>query len=423
MYTLVSAILRKMGRNSRYESVDLSRTRMSELFSTYRDGYVELANSSLKDHVFVTLDELKTSQRYVYTNGYFPDWLVAQGNLTIYGTINKPTIVGASFSFSDIIQAGFTMKRVAPSDIEGKNTYPLDMMTDIYIRKIVTEENLLTNYALPIVNGYAHLPIPRGNGLLLKGAGGTVDVTEDCHVGVLSFENIGKLTYVPLNVSTVKMDKIHPPRKGVYVTLDMDLRGKTPILSFAGRLFLNHDMVSIINAELGVLRLHLEKLDFLKLIQESLNHLDLSSLKLDEHIYRTGSLNNETAQSDEVVTALLYLIQSFIVVVDNANVIYNTELMSAPRITGCYEMYVPTKLPYIDDNGLLHPYWKQTHPGYYNTTHRIHLKDTVYRPAIVDTGLDYLTPHWLNDNYAFTGRVQYHKGRLVDLRYEKMIFK
>lgn len=423
MYTFVRAMLRKKGSNHRYESVDLSRLRMSEIYSTYADGFVELSNPALTKNTFTRLQDLFNSDRYVYTNGYFPDWLTSQGNHTIYGSTVEPAIVTEKIRFSDAVQAGFNLRRTHPSDIAGENTYPRDMLTDIYLHKPLGTEIALKDYVLGTVNGFAHLMIPKGDGILLKGGGTTAETLGDAHVGIISFEKMCSIDYLVFNDDNIVPDDVYPLSKGVYIKTGIDLSGKTPILSLAGRLLLDHSFITVINRSIGLIRLNLQYIDFMGLVLGSIGYIDTKTLNLDVRTYKNGSLLKEDTEDDETVRAILKLLQSFLVILDQPNVIFDTETLTTPRMPGFYESFTPRNLPYVDDRGLLHAYWKIKHTGVFNTVHRFHLKDTFYNQPMRETGGDYGKGVWLNNNYDFIPRTTYNIGRLAYIGFENMVFE
>lgn len=421
MYTFVSAFLRKKGTNQRFEAVNLTNVKISKLFSDYRDGYIELANVSLRDNIYVELSALKSAGNLNYTDSLFPTWLAVQGTTTIFGSKIKPKFYSGHIHFSDAIQAGCTLKRVRQSDLKGINTYPLDMMPDVFLNKTLANYTLLQNYILTTVNGLCHLNIPASRGILVRDAGKTMDVAQDGHIGIMSFESIGVIEQV-----VIRDEDIQPLpagasyRQAVYVNLDRDLTNKTVMFSFCGRLFVADDLITRINNKGGI-RINLGKLDIFQIVQDSISQLDLSSLELDERMYKAQSLKMSDVINDDVILALLKLTQTFFVIVDTPTLCKDKEALVFTRKPGIYERFSNAKLPFIDDHGLIHAYWKMQHAGAYTTVYRFHLKDTFYRAPVHHTGGYQEAGNWLNNTHIFTPRTDYHTGHLLNIFYERLI--
>ena len=175
MYTFISALLRKKGKNQRFQQVNLTNVKMSTLYSTYRDGYIELSNPSLRNNIFVKLTDLKADGNLVYTDSFFPVWLSVQGNKTITGSVIKPKMFNNQITFSDAVQAGCEIKRVRQSDLAGKTVYPPDMTPDVFLYKTLSDYTLMQRYILTTVNGLCHINIPAQRGILIKDAGKSLD--------------------------------------------------------------------------------------------------------------------------------------------------------------------------------------------------------------------------------------------------------
>ena len=193
MYTFISALLRKKGKNQRFQQVNLTNVKMSALYSTYRDGYIELSNPSLRNNIFVKLTDLKADGNLVYTDSFFPVWLSVQGNKTITGSVIKPKMFNNQIAFSDAVQAGCEIKRVRQSDLAGTTIYPPDMTPDVFLYKTLSDYTLMQRYILTTVNGLCHINIPAQRGILIKDAGKSLDIEQDNLIGIMSFENVGEI--------------------------------------------------------------------------------------------------------------------------------------------------------------------------------------------------------------------------------------
>ena len=424
MYIFVSSLIRAKGTNQPYKNVDISRVKLSQIYKTYNDGFIELRNPALTNNTFVSLDDLKSAPNLVYTDLAFNDWLAVQGNTTIFGTVEtKPKLKTGEVSFSDAIQAGFKLTRVNPNDVAGKNDYTSDQLQDIYAIKTVADPTLLHKKVLTTVNGLLHVNIPHGKGLLIKGGGTSFNIEQDNHVGVLSFETVGDIEQVVMRESMITPPtKTTQLRKAVYINIKKDIRNKTVMLCLGGRLFIADGLIDIINWD-GALRINTYKLDLFRIIQQLIGKIDVRTLELDQKLYHLSALTPENCTDDKTVLALFELLQSFLVIVDVPSIITDKIALMYPNSPGYYESYANAKLPYIDDYGVMHPYWKMIHSQKYQNVNRFHLKNTVYTNPVHET-TGYRDPAYrYSDQYQYREHRQFSTGHLLRIIGETIITK
>lgn len=420
MYSYVESILREKATNSGYENVDISAVKMYDLFDIYRDGYIELSNPSLTKNVFVKLDDLRRTDLPI-TDVTFNTWLGTIGNRTIYGSHDKPTLIKNSITASDAVQAGFSLKRIHPNDLNGTYEYPPEDMTDLFIRKVVSNINPVQNQTLTTVNGLLHINLPASSGLIVKGGGKSLEIEQDNHVGVISFETIGNIEQIPIRRNMMDdPDEIRGYRGAIYINLNRTLTNKSLLFSFCGRLYGLDGLIEKVNNQ-GVIRLNMHKLDLVDIILESKHKIDLSSLDLDERVYMSGALKIEDVIDNDVIVAMMELLQTFIILVDAPGLVKRLHTANRTSMPGFFELYYTTNLPYISSKGIMNPYWKIVHPERYITVRRLHLKDTFYRTPVSKTAGDLSETEWVNDVEEITN-LEYEIGHLLEITSERLDF-
>lgn len=422
MYRYESSILRERGSNSPYVSVDLTNVKMQQLFDNYQDGFIELSEPSLSKNVFVRLQELR-QQELPFSNVVFPQWLASIGNKTIFGSTYPPRLIEKSIRAADAIQAGFDVRLSHPRDPFGSGPYPASDLRDAFIEKRVPQLDFIQKRTLTTVNGLLHLNIPGARGLIIKEAGRSLQHEGDNHIGLISFENIGELKQIKILPEMIApipetFDSTH--REGFYINIGQDLRNKTIMFVFCGRLYTTSDIVQRINDD-GVVRINLYLLDILQLILESKPKIDLSSLDLDERIYMQGATNIADVIDNSVIMAMLLLMQSFFVVVDAPRLLYDRISVDQPKLPGIFESTNPVTLPYITASGILYPYWKITHNATYHILRRLHLKDTFYRSPLWYTNGLATGEEWVNNLDAIRA-VDYETGQLLSIKTQVMLY-
>lgn len=421
MYRFESSILRERGLNSPYVSVDLTTVKMQELFDNYQDGFIELSEPSLSKHVWVSLTDLK-QQELPFINVVFPSWLAAIGNKTIFGSTIEPKFIEKSIRGADAVQSGFDIRLAHPRDPFGEGPYPVSDMRDVYIEKKVPQLDLIQKRVITTVNGLCHLNVPGSRGLIIKEGGRSYYLEGDNHVGLISFENVGDIKQVKIHKEMIlpsdpNKDSTH--REGFYIDINEDLEGKSVIFVFCGRIYIDGSIVQRVNDQ-GVMRINLYKLDILQLILESKAKIDMSSLELDERLHMKGAVNIKEIIDDDVITAMLELMQSFFVIVDAPNLLTEKINVEQPKLPGIFESINPVTLPYVTSSGILYPYWKITHKAHYATLRRLHLKDTFYRSPLYRTNGLSEGEEWINNLDAITN-VEYETGQLLSIKTQYLV--
>ena len=94
-----------------------------------------------------------------------------------------------------------------------------------------------------------------------------------------------------------------------------------------------------------------------------------------------------------------------------------------PNSPGYYEAYVNSKLPYVDDLGLMHSYWKIIHSQKYQNVNRFHLKNTLYTNPIPET-TGYREPSYrYSTQYQFRHKREFNIGQLLKIMSQEIIAK
>lgn len=422
MYTLISAFLKSKEANSHYQNIDISEMSLETLYSNFSSGYIELKHPSLKRNIFVELNSLFTGE-YPINKLPFKTWLTNSiKNKTIIGSTNKPRYSKNIVKFVDAIQGGYYLERVHPNESFLGNTYPNSELTDGFITKSISNIDLLYKRCLTTVNGLLHLNIPSNKGLKIKDAGITLDYTGDNHVGIVSFESIGDIEQIQIKEDMLsEPDKIYGYRGGCYVNLDKDLTDKTVLLAFGGRLFGFDDIIKVVNKE-GLLRLNLQFIDMIETVRTLKRLTGAKQLELDDVGLRLGGFSEDKVynNSDVVKNLLVNTIQTFIVIVD-AKALYKQEIVVNPtNLVYLKETYKRYPLPYITDKNLMLSYWLTIHPTPNVPVYKLHVKDTFYRFAVSNTGLE---EHRININDIDVITTEsFDIGHLLEISSEQLEF-
>lgn len=422
MYSLIGAKLRMKGAGQGYVSVDVGSIKLFDLLAQYKDGYIELSEPSLKHNTFLTLDTLRTSKTLPITNITFNQWLNSLGRLAIPTSGNSATIVSKHIQSADVYQAGYSVNRIHPNDVDNVNVYPLRDKTDVFITKPLSDVTPLHKRTLTTVNGLLHINVPARRGLQIKDAGKSLDIENEALLGVISFENVADIEQVPIVDEMIgEYDPVYGLKSAAYLNLDRNLTNKTVLLSFCGRLLGADGLIEVINPQGGI-RINLYQLDLLQIIQESKVKIDLSSLDLDERLYQANAIHlADVFDNNGVVRELLKLSQTFIIIVDTPILVKDCKLLSTTKLDGRIESENFIQLPYVTAEGLLIPYWLKTYQNGPDQHYIYHLPTTVHQWPVYQTG-DLADSEWVNNVEEITNP-DIQLATFLDIRTETLILE
>lgn len=387
MYKVIKAVIRHKSAGSRLQEKDISQIPLNTLLLSYDLGYIELSHPSLRSNIYVTLDDLRSSS-LPKTNKPFIEWLGSLGALTIEGRLIEPEITQSHVTFVDAFQGGFDVSRMGRHGQPKEGKLPVDMLTDVYLDKPMGHQTPIQQRVLTTINGLLHLNIPYQSGLQVIDAGRTLEVSQDNHIGIISFETIADVHQIRFDRKRMATpDPIYGLKSGVILDLDRDLTNVSLMVSIAGQLFGLDDTIEIINHR-GLVRVNLYKLNLVELIQTSKAIIDLSSMQLDDTMHALGAICiADIIEQDEIIYKLLELTQSFIIIIDHPNVTLQTKRLDATGLDRIKEVNWNCRLPYRSDRGLLLAYWKRHVQGMQIPTTTLYLSNTHYTTPVHRTGL------------------------------------
>ena len=354
MYLFVNAFLRKRQPNSKYLNVDIRNMFLVDILKNYVDGYIEIESTFLNNRLFVPIQELRLLD-LPYGVFTFNTWLAMVSSIGLPSLPEKPVYKNNVVTFMDGRQAGFQSKRIRPVTNESGPQHPRSTLTDVQLNldgnlSQVMYENLLVTF-----NGFMHCTRVTRQGLVVMGAGKSIDVSNRDIFGALNFEKVGKVTPVKLTPSMILGEVM---ASEIYIKLGVSLVNRSAFLSIGGFVHIQDETYSIINPEQGIIRINTPKLNVLEKLRLSAGFIDLSSLDLTENPYDPKFFVQEEVMNNQVLTQYLLLPQSFVVVVDTPHLYASREPVGQTPVHGLFEYHKEPVLPLIDSYGLLPEYWK-----------------------------------------------------------------
>lgn len=407
MYTITKTLGLYRAIGSQWSDTDLSNSIVSTLYSNYSKVIIVLHNSITNENINVDISYLR--QLYYNYTGTLSDLVLLLGNTTYETIPSLPSTKINYIKYSDAFRSMYKVDLTIAGVITPDN-YPNNDKHDLLITRpnFHTDLSLLHDYCLLSVNGYYHMTDSDStNTFILKGAD-TMRRSSINHVGILSFLGIGKVSKIPISNIVGQTDN-SPLKEKVYFTTNTNTINKSVILVLGGYLVM---LDGIVFNKVGdnSFSVDLNKLSYIERICESRRSIDLSSLLLTDQTISTDVLNLEEAWSDDVIRRYFSLPQSYLVVIDTANLLFNRIPIKHSDIPGIFTSYKEPKYPLIVGYGKSVEYWKTFEDGHWNVS----VHDSYYRNYI-------FAQQALNDNSNITDHLvpnmpyEHSRGYLLEM--------
>lgn len=313
-YTYAGALARKRSIDALWTSVDLSNIDVNVMYQTYEKVYVTLTNPLYQNPVYLDMDTVRTLIPKSVPGTTIPIWLASLGSKALPTFTSAPSFKTYTVLFRDAWQAGYTIQ---PTDIDAAldTDIPVGALTDLLLTRAGTDYDYMYQNALVTVNGYIHRTGASPQGLYVEGGMSTARICRDNQVGVLSFENLGKVTLVPITDSMIYNDPdTEPYSHFVYVNIGQSLAQKSLLFVMGGHLHCMDEAYQIIGN--GLIRINMDRIPWPEIFFDSLRCLDLSSVGWGSTQNNPSQISVEDLYSDAVIGAFMKLSQTFFIIVD-----------------------------------------------------------------------------------------------------------
>lgn len=354
MYTLVNAFLREKNSEEPWKEVNIYNMLLSDIFNKYISGHIKLTNNYIANPLYLDLKEFK-SMNIQTPNITFGLWLSYIGNKVITTNEIEPQYKQGNVTYCDAWQAGYKIIRMS-NNLETENMVISDL-PNLYMSKSGTSVNTLQDYTLSIVNGYLHFSEGFKNGMKIHGGGETITKSGNNQIGLISFFNVGKINQYKIDDSMIYPTKNNSSlSRGLFINLKKDISNKKVFVSILGHLIYDSKYISIVNDELGIIRLDIDSLDLPGKVLRSLKDLELNEGSLGISDSGNNSITRENILSDTSLKYFLNHYTSFVIVIDTDIITIEKKMVDNIGLFGIYEYHEKPILPMIDYYGRLPVY-------------------------------------------------------------------
>lgn len=353
MYKLVSSFGKSSKENGIWIKFEINNYTLKDVFEDYSKIYVVLHNPYSKKNENLFLNDILTDVNNF--NGTFSEYLISIGNKSLptkKGDIVLKTKVAKR---SDFVKADWKMKPISQDGDPTANEHGSNK-TWLYIEKQGVDPIDFYKHAMVSVNGFYHFLDASEQGVWIAEGMKTALKSNDNHLSVLSFREIGELKYIKITDKMIyKTNDSVPLYEQCYIDLNLDTTNKTIILVLGGYLHVADTQV-FKRVGLNTIKIDFKNTPYFNRYHESMDYLDIMNRDIepgysDDHI----SISNIT--SDKVIKNYLTSWQSFIVLIDTPDIyVKKHSLMMLPS-PGKYISHIKPEFPMVFGNGMAGEYW------------------------------------------------------------------
>ena len=370
MYQLVSAIGKSLTGDRRWASVDISNTPLITLYKNYSEIIATLSNPSLTANVSLRFSAIQQKAGGLQTT--FPQFLTANGNLTLPTSTTLPVLSTKYAHYNDGFRAGYTM---TPIDSTASLTSPLQTSNKDWL--LMTRDGIDYNqfyeYCLVNVNGFYHRTDVGPDGVMVVDGMKSNRMSHRNGIGIVSFSQIGALSFIPITAGMVyKQDPTQNLRDRCFINAGSDLSQKTVMLVLGGYLHVL-DTKTFYRTGPQTFAIDFGNISYLDRFYQSKDYIDLSSLNLETTPKNKNQIALTDLFSDAAITAYCSLSQSFFVVIDNPDVFVEYEPLCAGKLPGMFVGYNRPDFPIATQQGKHPNYWHT----YEDTQWAINIEDSL----------------------------------------------
>lgn len=330
MYHYVSALVREKGAGTLWEEKDISGLKMQAIYSGYRKVFINLTNDYIEGKLYLDFSTLGVAD--ISADKTLVEWLASIGNRTLATKTGAAVIDRKYIKYTDAYSAHYKPKMTSHK-YHPDAAVPLADMHDLLLTRANTDYEDLGDYVMASVNGIWHPTAKSAYGLYVLQGAKSGRLANDNHVGLLSWQSIGKIKTVPIDRNNI-VAPINNLKysQSIYIRLNESMAGKTPILVFGGIIHvLDGSYVRLSDNVLKIDTKYLPLLDQYYLIR---NRLDLSSLELDFSEDAPDLVSKTQFYGDETIARWIDLPQTFVVLVDAAGLEVQEQPLANTKLPG-----------------------------------------------------------------------------------------
>lgn len=366
MYTFETSTCLSRSIGSQWQTLPhLDDMVVYQIYQKFTKVYLSLTHPEITGLIYVDMDSLRA--QYSSYQNTLKQLLIDLGDTTLETVDSIPNTQIKYARYSDAARSGYKVMTSIIGQVLPDN-YPDDEKHDLTITRpgTTTDLEMLHTHCMVSVNGFYHMTDSDGIKAYVPKGADTMRRSNNNHLGIFSFLDIGKLTKVQLDPARiVPEDEDHTLKDKIYFTVDEPLDGKSYFLSLGGYLVFPDENVFWRSGE-QTFSLDINQLPYWQRLMESDLFIDLSPLNLSIVPENPGNgYNVPEVYSDDVIRAYMTLIQSFLVVVDTETLGTAWVPIRHADLPGMFTSYQDPNTILLVGYGRTAEYWKTQEDGFW----------------------------------------------------------
>ena len=397
MYVIVNAYAKTRTLPNEWLVVDLTKLKLKDVYRLYKECYVNLTNSLLGDtKLLLDLNKLKT--KLLNSEDTLVAYIAKLGKNSLPTTKGNISLINRYAKYVDGFRAGYKFQPVSYNKAIDANI-PLGDRESLWCTKTGVDGRTVVEQCMVAVNGYWHYLDANKNGFWVLEAMASQQHCKLNLIGLLSFKDLGKLSYVKFSSKDLFSLDSEGYKNVVGIKTKVKLDNKTLILVIGGYMHILDSKVFYQYNDNSIL-IHLDNLPLLERYQESSQYLNLDYLPFERSSKNPNLVNKADFFSDTNLVALLTGPHSFLVVLDNPDIQVTRTVIRTPPTPQLAISWTEPNYPLIQGVGKVANYWS-VYGGIVAKDHKPLAKE--YLKYFKGSGLD--ETRWS----LFTGDNQWHQ--------------
>lgn len=419
MYTCLSAIVRSRGANQRFETRDVNSVLLRDLVSQSSHIYLFLTHTAVTKTMCLDLMSIPATVIGIPADLTVAQWLTSLGNASLPTTDTLPEVKQAVVGYNDAFLAGYSISLLHPTAGVGADL-PDYELTDLRLTRSGIDYFDFYKSCVVSVNGLLHIADSSVLGARVIDGGKSIQHANRNNVGIISFANVGELSFHPITPNMIFKRNNLPLKEGFTIKLpdDVDLAGKMAFISIGGYLYSGYHHYKVTGER--TLFVDFPTVPMLDRYYESKALIDLSALEevLDQQENHGDAVDYLRLTSDAAITAYMGLSQSFVMLLDTEDFFQERLPLERSGLAGRYYFYQKPIYPMQLGTGLMPEYVPVNDDGEY----AICIEDNFAKRYMYDT------KRIIEENYATSKLIPqypkyYDSAYMLKMGREYIVFK
>jgi hypothetical protein len=340
---------------SRFKQLVLDTIPVYQLFLAYQlPLYMIVHDSYLETDICIDMADIKADTEYRTIS--FSQYLNDTQDRSLPYTTDIPELSTKYIKYADVFYAGYDIQRQHPEMIYDPTADQAELI-DAKLTKPEVDYKLLYRNALFTINGFFHSTDADSTGLYIKDAFKSLSISRANNIGITSFYDVGELTFKRFHTDIDVIRTEDTLLNGCQLDFKEDISNTFIMFVIGGYLFYHHPAFT--RSSPNGFRVRFDLLDLPNRYFEMREFIDVKSLNVEFDEFNPDMTLYSRLQSDDYITRLLDLSQSFAILVHSPALFYEEEPIHLECRAPWAETPILPDKPLIADNGrLLDYHWR-----------------------------------------------------------------